>query len=57
MVGLELQVYGAEALRVANASAARDQIRGNPSVAVTMIGERAADLIRHGGPRPKIASA
>jgi choline dehydrogenase len=46
VVDAELRVRGIDALRIADASVMPSLPSGNPNLAVTMIGERAADLIR-----------
>ena len=42
------QVYGAEGLRVVDASIMPECVRANINVTVLMIGERVADLIKQG---------
>jgi choline dehydrogenase len=46
VVDAELRVRGIDALRIADASVMPALPSGNPNLAVTMIGEKAADLIR-----------
>jgi choline dehydrogenase len=48
VVDSELNVYGVEGLRVADASVMPEITRGNTNAPTIMIGERAADLIRSG---------
>ena len=46
VVDPELQVYGIEGLRVADASIMPAVVSGNPHGTIVMIGERAADFIK-----------
>ena len=46
VVDAELRVRGVEGLRVADASVMPQLVRGHTHAATTMIGERAADLIK-----------
>ncbi len=48
MGGKHGQVYGAEGLRVVDASIMAECVRANINVTVLMIGERVADLIKQG---------
>jgi choline dehydrogenase len=48
VVDLELRVRGVDGLRVADASVIPQTIRGHTHAPSVMIGEKAADLIRHG---------
>ena len=48
MVDPALRVMGVGNLRVADASAMPNIVSGNTNAASIMIGERAADLIKHG---------
>jgi choline dehydrogenase len=47
VVDPELRVYGVEGLRVADASVMPFVTSGNTHAPTVMIGERAADFIRH----------
>jgi choline dehydrogenase-like flavoprotein len=50
VVDRTLRVHGVEGLRVADASIMPAVIRGHTNAAATAIGERAAELVRDGGP-------
>ena len=54
----ELRVHGVDGLRIADASVMPTIVRGNTHAATVMIGERCADLIRHGRrPAPSAGTA
>jgi choline dehydrogenase len=48
VVDNHLRVHGIDGLRVVDGSILPTQITGHPNAAIIMIGEKAADLIRHG---------
>lgn len=52
VVDAQLKVIGVEGLRVCDASVFPDQITGNPNAAITMIAEKAADMILGRPPLP-----
>jgi choline dehydrogenase-like flavoprotein len=47
VVDAQLRVHGTEALRVADASIMPSIVGGNTNAPVVMIGEKAAELVRH----------
>ena len=53
VVDRTLRVHGVEGLRVADASIMPTLVRGHTNAAAIMIGERAAELVRAGVPRPE----
>lgn len=55
VVDPELRVRGVEGLRVADASVLPRQIGGNPTAVITMLGEKAADLVLGAAPLEPIA--
>jgi len=48
----QFRVRGLDGLRVVDASAFPDQISGNPSAAILMMAERAADMLLDRPPLP-----
>jgi choline dehydrogenase len=53
VVDRTLRVHGVDGLRVADASIMPAVVRGHTNATAIMIGERAAELVRAGVPRPE----
>jgi choline dehydrogenase len=57
VVDRALHVHGVDGLRVADASIMPTLVRGHTNATAIMIGERAAELVRAGVPRPEVEVA